>query len=161
MATLYINHINRSLMPLREWLNGDWGLVFSHPVDFQDHGVEQDRWLQILRDEFRASGVRPIAYRRDGGEPDRGWVTELMADDRRLLLTAREVIDITARGLREEILRAPGARFVLIVDQSLSSRTLVRYGAGGAAFSPLDLLGLVDVMRGQSAAGKFAYPRAA
>ena len=160
MATLYLNHINRSLRPLREWLDGDWALLFSHPLDFQDHSLEQDRWVEILRNEFHARGTRPIAYRRDGGEPERGWISELMEDDRRLLLTTHEAIDIPARQLRDQIACIAAARFVLLLDESLGSRAVVKYESARAAISAFDLIGVIDMVRRQSSARK-AYPRAA
>ena len=67
MATLCIGEVDCSTPLLRDWLAGDWALLFSHPVDFQDQGLEHDRWLDILRDEFRARGVKPIACRRPAG----------------------------------------------------------------------------------------------
>jgi hypothetical protein len=160
MATLYLNHVNRSFPPLREWLEGDRALLFSHPLDFQDYGLERDRWLDVLRSEFRVRGVRPIAYRDDGGEPERGWVSQLMGDDRRLLLTTHDTIDIAARQVRDEIARIPADRFVLLVDESLAPRAVVKYGSAPPAISVFDLLGLIDAMRRQSSPSK-AYPQAA
>jgi hypothetical protein len=53
----------RPVPPLRDWLAGQWGLIFSHPEDFQESGLEleQDRWLVVLAQEFRAAGLRPLS----------------------------------------------------------------------------------------------------
>jgi hypothetical protein len=147
MATLYLDHINRSIPCLRDWLDGHWGLLCSHPDDFEDRSLESDRWLQILRSEFGASGVKPIACRCSGGEPDRSWVRSVTADERRVRLTHHEVIDIRARRLRDAIVSVAAERFVLVVDPVLRRRAAWRYGPFGAVISPLALLSVINVMR--------------
>jgi alkyl hydroperoxide reductase subunit AhpC len=150
MATLCIGELDCSTPLLRDWLGGDWALLFSHPVDFQDQGLEHDRWLEILRDEFRARGVKPIACRRPAGVPDGSWVGELICDYGLLRLEAATaddgVIDMAARQLRAEILDSP-PRFVLIVDESLNRRRILKYSAGRSTVSPLDLLASIDSFR--------------
>jgi hypothetical protein len=133
MATLCLGEVDCSAPLLREWLAGDWALLFSHPGDFQDQGLERDRWLEILRDEFRARGVRPVACQRTAGDADGSWAAELIGDHRLLRLesngTDQGVIDLPARSLREDILGLTG-RFALIIDESLNRRGLLRYSAG-------------------------------
>jgi alkyl hydroperoxide reductase subunit AhpC len=143
---------------LRDWLRGDWAMLFSHPADFQYQGLEIDRWLSILRDEFRAHGVRPLACRRGAAELDGSWVSDLIADRGlvRLESTAEaeaqdESEDLPARTLREDILSMP-PRFVLIVDDELRRRGVMKYSAGRASVSPLDLLGSINVLRRRHAA---------
>jgi hypothetical protein len=150
MATLCLGEVDCSAPLLREWLAGDWALLFSHPADFQDQGLERDRWLEILRDEFRARGVRPVACQRTAAEADGSWAAELIGDHRLLRLesnaTDQGVIDLPARSLREDILALTG-RFALIIDESLNRRGLLRYSAGRTTVSPLDLLASIDAFR--------------
>ena len=154
MATLCLGEVDCSAPLLRDWLGGDWALLFSHAADFQDQGLERDRWLEILRDEFRARGVRPIACRRPAGDGDGSWVGELICDHRLLRLEAAayadgEVIDLSARNLRDEIVSLP-PRFVLIIDESLQRRGVLTYSAGRSTLSPLDLLAAIDAFRRRS-----------
>jgi hypothetical protein len=89
MATLCLGEIDGSAPLLRDWLAGDWALLFSHPADFQDQGLERDRWLEILRDEFRVRGVRPVACSPSadaGATADDSWAGELIYDHRVLRL---------------------------------------------------------------------------
>jgi hypothetical protein len=162
MATLYLDDVNRSLPTLREWLDDNWGLLLSHPADFEDSSLEKDRWLEILRTQFRAAGVKPIAYRCMMSEPDRSWVGTVTDDHRRVRLTYSEVLDIPARRLRDQAMEVPG-RFALVMDSSLLSHIILMYRPGSRpmAISPLDLLGSVEKLRRDQAAAAGHWRRRA
>ena len=53
---------------------------------------------------------------------------------------------MAARNLRDEILNLP-PRFVLIIDESLNRRGVLKYSAGRSTVSPLDLLASIDAFR--------------
>jgi hypothetical protein len=137
---------------LREWLQGDWAMIFSHPNDFQYQGLETDRWLAIVREEFQLRGVRALSRRLDAALLDPIWVGELCADRRPVRIEPAdethipEIVDLPARALREELLGL-GPRFVLIVDEQLRRRGVFKYSTAGANVSPLDLLASIDALR--------------
>jgi alkyl hydroperoxide reductase subunit AhpC len=146
MATLWVNGETGPL--LREWLQGDWAMLFSHPIDFQYQGLENDRWLSILREEFCAREVRPLACTRSLSALDAGWTSDLVEDHTLLRLGGTDVV---ARRLRED-LSSLSTRFVVIVDESLQRRGVLKYSAGRNSVSPLDLLASIDMLRRRSPA---------
>jgi len=160
MATLWLNEaaaegssdLCSSASPaLREWLAGDWGLVFSHPDDFQSGGLEIDRWLSILRDEFFRRGVRPLACTRAPPTRDTSWVSQIVSDERVVVLresaaAAPGIVDLPQRSLREDMLGLR-ERFALIIDENLHQRGILKYSPGRSSVSPFDLLSLIDALR--------------
>ncbi len=134
---------------LREWLAGDWGLLFSHPEDFEDRGLEQDRWLAIVGEELRACGVKPLACTTQPNRRDTGWASRVVNDWRTLRLEGA-VVDLTARQLRAEI-TALGPRFVLVVDAGLRRRGALPYRPGRITLSALDLAASVRALRCRTA----------
>jgi alkyl hydroperoxide reductase subunit AhpC len=141
---------------LREWLQGNWAMIFSHPVDFQYQGLETDRWLAIVREEFQERGVRALSCSREGAVLDPIWVSDPLVDQRAVSIEPvnetgiPEIVDLPARALRDELLGL-STRFVLIVDEELRRRGIFKYSTGGAKVSPLDLLASIDAMRRRGA----------
>ena len=144
---------------LRAWLAGNWGLLFSHPEDFQYRGFESDRWLAVMHEEFEGCGVRPLALalacRAGRRIRDGSWVSAMTGDWRVINLhaamparatSAEEIVDLNARLIQADIAQLQ-TRFVLIVDAGLRRRGLLRYSAGGTGVSPLDLLASIQAMR--------------
>ena len=65
---------------------------------------------------------------------------------------------LAARNLRADILGLP-PRFVLIVDESLTRRGVLKYSAGRSSVSPLDLLASIDAFRRSSTPAPASSPK--
>jgi alkyl hydroperoxide reductase subunit AhpC len=153
MATLCLDIGSevRTTPELYDWLAGDWGLLFSHPEDFQYQGPEPVRQLDILRDQFRICSVRPIAVMGDDNTRERSWVDELQQDWGFVRLRepsagAWDPVSVGARALCGELLTLQ-PRYVLIVDSFLKHRAVLRYAPGRCTVSTLDLLTSIDALR--------------
>jgi len=130
---------------LRDWLDGQWGLIFSHPEDFQESGLEQDRWLTVLVQEFCVANLKPLACMPSNGRADASWVS-LVTGDPSLVPLEGAVADLAARQLRSEM-ASQDCRFVLVVDETLRRRGLLPYKSGRGRLSPLDLVASVTALR--------------
>jgi len=161
MATLWIGDDHTTVIDnareLRDWLAGDWCLLFSHPEDFEPRGLEADRWLEIVRDACRRSRVRPLRYAAVP-LPDHSWTARVVADDGIVVLArshrpavsapgpAGDIADLCAHALHAE-LAAASSRCVFILDESLQRRGLLSYMPGSNRVSTLDLLASVQALR--------------
>ena len=66
--------IIRHATDARRRLAGDWGLLFSHPEDFEEGGIERDRWIEMLRAAFREAPVLPLVLEPGHCEARTAWV---------------------------------------------------------------------------------------
>jgi alkyl hydroperoxide reductase subunit AhpC len=150
---------NSSGRDLHEWLGGAWALLFSNPEDFQPQGREKGRWLNGLRQEFRARALHAVAVKRDG-PPQLSWIDELHFDRQPVRLrepsfVAADEVSFAARALRGELLTLQ-SRFVLFIDGALKRRGVLKYSAGRHSASALDLLASVDTLRSRWPIGRAA-----
>lgn len=172
MATLQVRELADggsvgSSVSLREWLDGRWGILFSHPDDFIHCELELERWLEIVGNAFRHARIRPLALSRRTCPIDRGWVSQLSGDDCSVSLHERmnggASLDFHSYRLRA-CLEGIDQRFAMIIDPSPSQRRTLLYGGAGKPASPLDLIGLACRLRNpethasQSAAEPSASP---
>lgn len=167
MATLVLPQSSGYPLPrtprisLRAWLNDSWAVLFSHPDDFVECEMEQDRWLAILQRSFAEQRVRPLALSRPAQPVDAGWVTRLSGDPGLVLLEdASEYFGLHARQLREGILAA-GSRFVMILDSMLVRRKTYTYSDPSRLPSPLDFLACIRTLRARSEPVAAPEPHAA
>jgi hypothetical protein len=144
--------------PLISWLQGNWGLLFSHPDDFAQQDLEADRWTALVQDAFTQARVRPLTLvsgaRRDSGT----WITQMQNGKGPVLIldTPRHLrsdfVDMNSDDLRRALCRAP-SRFVMMIDASLRLRRTFAYSLQDRLPSLLDFAATVDKLRTQSRRG--------
>jgi hypothetical protein len=143
-----------SSISLREWLDGRWAILFSHPEDFIRCELELDRWLDIVGNAFRQARIRPLALSRRAGAIDQGWVSQLSGDDCSVSLHERmngqSLLDFHSCRLRACLGRIE-QRFAMIIDPAPCQRRTLLYGAAEEPPSPLDLVRLACRLRSAEA----------
>lgn len=141
-----------SIPSLRELLGERWGILFSHPGDFDQDHFERDRWLCVLGCSFREHEVLPIALGRHGDDVQAeslGWLAELGDDSAAVLCTAAPargaLLDFRASALWAQVTR--GGRFAMIIDSDLRCRRMARYHVPINLPSPIELVGWAVALR--------------
>lgn len=133
---------------LREWLSGDWALVFSHPADFAPQDFEGDRWLAVAANALANSRIRLLGLVRGAHEGQ--WLAEL--DGRggalRLAPAARRppVISLLQHVIASALASTSG-RCVLVLDGELRVRRTYVYGGAAACRSLFDLIAIASDAR--------------
>lgn len=143
---------------LREWLAGRWAVLFSHPVDFTQEGLEMDRWIDVLSRSFHDCGVAAVALARAGSKPVPSWLGHLAAlDGESVAALEFEAVRDTPAARPADALRAHighmshiahgEPRFAMIIDSTLHCRRTLSYRLPAELPSPLDLIGWAVSLR--------------
>lgn len=167
MATLRVCELAddmpaHSSIPLREWLDGRWAILFSHPDDFVRCELELDRWLGIAGSAFQHARIRPIALARRTCPIDQGWVSQLSGDHCLVSLherwNGRALLDFPSSRLRACI-DSIDERFAMVIDPTLRQRRTWMYGAADQPPSPLDLVRLACRLRNEPMHERTSTPK--
>jgi alkyl hydroperoxide reductase subunit AhpC len=133
---------------LKDWLQGDWGLLFSHPADFAHTDLEADRWLAVVQDALAQAHIRPFAAESDQPRYGTNWIEEINGRDTAVFLddelpSYSDEMEFNSIVLASAISRAP-ARFVMILDHQLRLRRTFTYSKGNQLPSVLDFIATVE-----------------
>jgi alkyl hydroperoxide reductase subunit AhpC len=160
MATLTLTRPNicfdarlTNATALVDWLQGAWGLVFSHPQDFATMDLEADRWRYLVHASLDAANVRALRL-HSSEQGFTSWIEQMTGAAPWLVLERRKRVsseDFAARAgaLRSELARATG-RFVAVLDDDMRLRRTFAYEAGQRLPSLFDLIAYAELLRKQT-----------
>jgi len=132
------------LFLLRKSLRGRWALLFSHPDDFAHHGFEADRWVEQVRQAFRAESLAALTVgARVAGIAE--WIAAIGGS----CISHRTFDSILQRSDRRDCLvdRSSAGRYVVILDGQLQVRRTFLYERPDQVPSPIALASLAAACR--------------
>jgi alkyl hydroperoxide reductase subunit AhpC len=146
---LYTTTDNTSL---REWLCGQWAVLFSHPEHFAPHPSTPSGFITLLADDFSACGVKPIAV-ASTCDTAASWL-DFAGTDRSVISLndsshhSTPVVDLPERALARTIARMT-TPFVIIIDAIARCRSTIAYRPTASARNRTieDVLRMVQVLR--------------
>lgn len=149
-------------MRLREWLDGQWGIVYSNPEDFAPHPSTPRGFVSRLAGEFERYCVKPIALGTEISAAPHSWLDIAMEDHSLVIVDAdgvdEPVIDLAERALAMKI-AGIDSRFVMILDANGRCRSTIHYRPRriDRPRTLADILKVVEVLQG---GGGQSRPRA-
>jgi len=142
---------------LREWLGGQWAVLFSNPEDFAPHPTTPEGFITLLADDFAACGAKPISLDEGSGEQSTpSWLDFAGADATTIVLNSDarsgQIVDLAERMLASKLKRLLGhlpARFVIVLDEKARCRTTITYSRNSTARNRTieDVLTVVQVLQ--------------
>lgn len=135
---------------LRNWLAGQWAVLFSNPEHFAPHPSTPTGFITMLADDFVAAQVKPLTLSRSG-EVTASWLDYAGTDSAviRLEVSRNEpIVDLAERTLASIVtqLHSP---FAIIVDALGRCRSTITYKyATGRSRTINEVLSMVQVLRG-------------
>lgn len=150
------------VLRLREWLDGQWGILYSNPEDFAPHPSTPRGFVSRLAAEFEQCNVKPIVLGNELGAAPESWL-DIAMEDRSLVSVDPDgidepVIDLAERALAVKLAAIDG-RFVMILDANGRCRSTINYRPRriDRPRTLTDILTMVEVLQG---GGRQPHPRA-
>eukprot|EP01116_Phalansterium_solitarium_P020333 TRINITY_DN5967_c0_g1_i2.p2 TRINITY_DN5967_c0_g1~~TRINITY_DN5967_c0_g1_i2.p2 ORF type:complete len:218 (-),score=73.60 TRINITY_DN5967_c0_g1_i2:134-787(-) len=124
---------------LSKYLDGSWGLFFSHPADYTPVCTTELGTAQKLVPEFTKRNVKPFALSVDPVDKHAGWIKDInetqnvnfdfpiIADDHRKVSAMYGMLDQT--NLEKQTGMPLTVRSVFIIDPSRKIRLILTYPA--------------------------------
>lgn len=139
-----------SVATLRDWLQGRWALLFSHPDDFASYGFEMDRWIVHVSETFAVARVSALALTGRKARIDNTWVNAIGGSEIAIRSSDAHRTNGTMQARERTLIStviSQTARFVLIVDESLRPRRTYAYSPLDRLASPIDLAWMAHRLR--------------
>lgn len=138
------------IVALREWLDGSWGAVFSHPEDFAPAPTTPPGYVTHIAELVIEARIKPIAFHGLLENQRSTWLDHAFNDDAVVLVGCDEssVVDLAEHALASRLeALASEQRFVLIVDAAGHLRLTLQYAAEERPRSTMDILHTVAALR--------------
>jgi alkyl hydroperoxide reductase subunit AhpC len=149
VATAELAH--ERVVSLRNWLDGNWGAVFSNANDFAPSPTTPPGFLTCIAQAVLAAGIKPIAFDRSLDLPLSSWLDHAINDDSLVVINSdgEDLIDLAEYALAMQLdgLRQP---FVSLIDERGRVRMTVRYRSRAGERSMADVIALVTALRNGS-----------
>ncbi|WP_342245096.1 peroxiredoxin [Pseudomonas sp. OTU5201] len=134
-----------------EWLDGSWGVLFSHPADFTPVCTTELGFTAKLKDEFTARGVKAIALSVDPVDSHHRWIDDIN-DTQGILVNFPIIADADRKVSDLYDLIHPNAndtltvRSLFIIDPNKKVRLIITYPAStGRNFN--EILRVIDSLQ--------------
>ena len=133
---------------LREWLQGHWAVVCSHPDDFAPPRGTPEGFVTCIAEGLRTERVKMIGFDCTLEPPPASWLDHAVNDDSIVVLDGEcaTVVDLAEHALAAK-LAALTQPFVVIVDDRGRVRTTLKYRYGDRSRTLFDIVELVAILR--------------
>ena len=133
---------------LRDWLQGDWAVVCSHPDDFAPPRGTPEGFVTCIAEGLRAERLKMIGFDRTLEPPPASWLDHSVNDDSIVVLDGDDatVVDLAEHALAAKLAELTQP-FVVIVDDRGRVRTTLKYRYGDRSRTLFDIVELVAVLR--------------
>lgn len=134
---------------LRDWLEGRWGAVFSHPEDFAPAPTTPQGYVTCIAAAVLDAEIKPIEFRESLEAQQSTWLDHAFNDDAVVLLSsdAADVVDLAEHALASKLEGMASMRFVLLIDPTGHVRLTMKYESSERPRLMIDIVHTVAALR--------------